>query len=114
NGGRRCHTGGEQQCRRTAFECGQQCLRLVVAGVVGPTVAAASPVLVVGIAQKRRRRVDRQDHGTGRRVGRAQRLRGKGGGMQRFAAHHISAAAVRAWATAWIWSRKAGSVPNRR
>ncbi len=114
NGGGGRHAGGEQQGRRAAFECGQQCLRLVVGRVVGASVAAASPVLVVGIAHERRRRVDRQDHGTGRRVGRAQRLRGKGGGMQRFAAHHVSAAAVRAWATAWIWSRRAGSVPKRR
>src|SRR5271163_3110594 len=114
NGGSRRHPGGEQQGRGAAFERSQQCLWLVVARVVGASVTAASPILIVGIAQERRCRVDRQDHSTGRRVGRAQRLRGQGGRMQRFAAHPVSAAALRAWATAWIWSRKAGSVPNRR
>ena len=61
--GRRRHPRGKQQRGRTAFESGQERLRLVVARVVGAAVTAPAAILVVGIAHKGRRGVDRQDDG---------------------------------------------------
>ena len=68
----RRHPRGEHQRGRTALECGQQRLRLVVGRVVGASVASPAPILVVWIAHERGRSVDRQHNRTRRTVGPAQ------------------------------------------
>jgi uncharacterized protein len=86
-GRRRRHARGEQERGRAALECGDQRLGLIVARIVGPTVATAAAVLVVGITLERRRGVHRQDDGAGRGIGPPERLRGKGGGVRHVARH---------------------------
>ncbi len=85
--GSRRHAGREQQGRGPAFERGQQRLRLVVGRIVGATIAAPAAVLVVGIALKGGREMNRQHNGPGRGIGPTERFCSDRGGSKGFAGH---------------------------
>ena len=73
--GRRRHAGAEQQRLVRAFERGDHGLGLAHGRVVGPAVAVAGAILVVGIADEGGRDMHRQRDRPGRGVDCAERLR---------------------------------------